>query len=67
MKHAKKAADEHRSSWIFLALFTHLHHGNLFQMIEDNLVMGRTEVIADLNMIYRTTSQKSDVHGSTCG
>ena len=48
-------------------LFTHLHHGNLFQIIEDNLVTGRTEVIADLNMIYRTTSQKSDVHGSTCG
>ena len=50
MKHAKKAAEEHRSLWIFLALFTHLHHGNLFQIIKDNLVTGRTEVIANLNM-----------------
>ena len=33
LKHAKKAAEEHRSSWIYLALFTHLHHGNLFQII----------------------------------
>ena len=33
MKEANKAAGKHRSSWIFLALFTHLHHGNLCQMI----------------------------------
>ena len=33
MKEAKKAAGEHRSSCIFLALFTHLHHGNLCQVI----------------------------------
>ena len=61
------SAEEHRSSWIFPVLFTHLLHGNLFQIIKDNLVTGRSEVIADVNMIYQTTSQKSDVQGSTCG
>ena len=30
---AKKAAGEHQFSRVFLALFTHAHHGNLCQMI----------------------------------
>ena len=29
----RKLAGEHRSSWIFLALFTYLQHGNLCHVI----------------------------------
>ena len=33
-------------------------HGNLCQVIQDNLLTGRSEIIVYLNMIYRSTSQK---------
>ena len=35
---------------ILLAFFAYLQHGNLCQVIWDNLLTGRSEIIADLNM-----------------